>query len=104
MALSLVNKRRLAIASLIALIVIFGYLLHLPADYFDNGQSVCISVLFFDMKCYGCGMTRGIQHLIHGNFYEAFQYNKLSFIVLPLGVYMISSSLIKIIIQKSTED
>ena len=53
----------------------------LPADFFDSGESMCLSVKLFDMHCYGCGMTRAIQHLIHFDFQEAYVYNKLSFIV-----------------------
>jgi Protein of unknown function (DUF2752) len=63
-------------------------LLILPADYFDHGKPMCLSVLLLDTECYGCGMTRGIQHLIHLDFETAYQYNKLSFVVLPLFAYM----------------
>ena len=56
----------------------------LPADYFDKGQSICVSVLLFDKNCYACGMTRAIQHLIHFDFEQAYEFNKLSFLVLPL--------------------
>jgi hypothetical protein len=63
-------------------------LLILPADFFDEGQSICISVLLFDETCFGCGMTRAIQHLIHFNFFTAYSYNKLAIIVLPLLVYV----------------
>ena len=53
----------------------------LPADFFDTGESICLSVQLFDMQCYGCGMTRAIQHLIHFDFHDAYEYNKLSFLV-----------------------
>jgi hypothetical protein len=56
-------------------------LLLLPADFFDTGESMCLSVQLFDMQCYGCGMTRAIQHLIHFDFQDAYEYNKLSFLV-----------------------
>lgn len=59
-------------------------LLILPADFFDKGQSICISVLLFDKNCYGCGMTRAIQHLIHFDFTQAWNFNKLAFLVFPL--------------------
>ncbi|MDA3882510.1 MAG: DUF2752 domain-containing protein [Bacteroidales bacterium] len=59
-------------------------LLCLPADFFDSGQSVCVSVLLFDRECYACGMTRAIQHLIHFEFQQTYEYNKLAFIVFPL--------------------
>jgi hypothetical protein len=63
-------------------------LLILPADYFDHGQPMCLSVLLLNKECYGCGMTRGIQHLIHLDFENAYHFNKLSFVVLPLFAYM----------------
>ena len=59
-------------------------LILLPADFFDKGQSICISVLLLDTECYGCGMTRAIQHLIHLDFSAAAEFNKLSFIVFPM--------------------
>jgi len=61
----------------------------LPADYFDYGNSICLSVLLFDVKCYGCGMTKAIQHLIHLDFKAAYTLNKISFIVLPLLVFIL---------------
>lgn len=59
-------------------------LLFLPPDYFDKGESICVSKRWFDIECYGCGMTRAIMHLIHLDFQEAWEFNKLSFIVFPL--------------------
>jgi hypothetical protein len=56
----------------------------LPADYFDQGQSACLSVVFFDLECYGCGMTRATMHLIHFEFFKALEYNKLVVLVFPL--------------------
>lgn len=70
------------------LILIPIVLLVLPSNYFDNGQSVCVSVLLFDQECYGCGMTRGIQHLLHLDFLTAYEFNKISLIVLPLLIYL----------------
>jgi|GEM_PF-1949569 hypothetical protein len=62
-------------------------LLLLPADYFNTGQSLCVSVLLFDTSCYGCGMTRAIMHMIHFDFSSAWEFNPLSFIVFPLASY-----------------
>jgi hypothetical protein len=83
------NKKRIGIA-LFLLLVSFGLtLMLLPADYFDAGPPMCLSVLLFDRNCYGCGMTRGVMHLIHFEFAEAWEFNKLSFIVFPLLVGML---------------
>lgn len=59
-------------------------LIILPIDFFDSGQSICLSRLFFDMECYACGMTRAIMHLMHLDFEGAADFNKISFLVLPL--------------------
>jgi len=91
------GKRNVGIIALVLLAIGFAYLLYLPADHFDQGQSICLSVLLADTKCYACGMTRGIHHLIHGEFAAAWEFNKLTFIVLPLALYMIVSSLYKMI-------
>lgn len=70
------------------LLVLTIVLLVLPGNYFDDGHSKCISVLLFDKQCYGCGLTRATQHLIHFDFKTAYEYNKLAFIVFPLFVVL----------------
>ena len=90
------------VSGLLALPIV---LLILPANFFDTGKSVCLSVVLLDQQCYGCGMTRAIQHLIHFNFYEAYEFNKLAFIVFPLLVWVWITELIrvyKILKQKKT--
>jgi len=72
------------IAKLFFITVTPGVLLLLPASFFDKGRSICISQLLFHQECYACGLTRGIMHLVHLQFEEAYTYNMLSFIVLPL--------------------
>lgn len=63
-------------------------LLILPADHFNEGQSLCLSVLLFDQECFGCGMTRGVMNFIHFNWQTAWEFHKMSVIVAPLlGLY-----------------
>jgi hypothetical protein len=59
-------------------------LLLLPANFFDKGQSLCLSKLLAGVECYGCGMTRAIMHLIHFDFKGAYEFNKLAFISFPV--------------------
>lgn len=68
----------------VGLLLLPFVLMILPVSFFDNGQSVCLSVLLFNKQCYGCGMTRAIQHIIHLDFRTAYSLNKISFIVFPL--------------------
>ena len=69
---------------IIGWVIIPIILLFLPVDFFDSGQSLCLSQVLLDKECMGCGITRGVHHAIHFDFYNAWQYNKLTFIVLPL--------------------
>ncbi|MGC6470761.1 MAG: DUF2752 domain-containing protein [Flavobacteriales bacterium] len=80
-------KKKIQFIYFIGLCVFPIVLLILPADFFDEGQSICLSVVLFEQNCYACGMTRAIQHLIHFDFQEAYTFNKLSFIVLPLLIF-----------------
>lgn len=63
-------------------------LILLPVDFFDYGESICPSKRFLDIECLGCGMTRAVTHLINLDFKGAWAFNKLSFIVVPLGAYL----------------
>ncbi len=69
---------------LIALVATPLMLLFLPTDYLDNKPSICLSRVLLGVECYGCGMGRGIMHLLHGDFEGAMIFNKLSLVVLPL--------------------
>lgn len=79
-----------------------AFLIYLPADHFDEGDSICLSVVLFDRECYACGMTRGVQHLLHFEFKEAATFNYLSFIVLPLGLFMVGSWIYKTYREKQS--
>jgi hypothetical protein len=72
---------------LAALLVIPAVLLFLPSDYFDSGESICLSKIILDKECLGCGMTRGVMHTIHFEFKEAWGFNKLTFFLLPILIY-----------------
>lgn len=50
-------------------------LLLLPVDHFDEGPSHCPSMLFLGKPCFACGLTRAVQHLIHGDWTGARQFN-----------------------------
>ena len=96
-------NRKLKISGFIILFLGSIYLLFLPATYFDVGDSVCLSVVLANTECYACGMTRGIQHLIHLDFEEAYRYNWLSFIVLPLVAFLVLREFISVIKEKKED-
>lgn len=90
-------KIKLRVLLFVFIFVFSTFLLVLPASFFDNGQSICVSVLLFNKQCYACGMTRAIQHLIHLDFHEAYHYNWLAFIVFPLIVYLLMTEFLKLV-------
>lgn len=55
----------------------------LPANFFDSegGIILCPSRRFFNIECFGCGMTRAIMHLHHLDFENAAFYNTGSFLI-----------------------
>ena len=75
-------KKSINILYAIFLVVSPFVLLFLPETFFDQG-TVCL-LRFFNLECYACGMTKAILHLLNFNFDIAYNYNKLSFIVLPV--------------------
>ncbi|MFZ9970307.1 MAG: DUF2752 domain-containing protein [Bacteroidia bacterium] len=60
----------------------------LPADFFDTGTVVCLSRRLFDLECWGCGMTRAVMHAINGEWSQAWAFNRLVIVVLPLMVLL----------------
>lgn len=56
----------------------------LPSNSFDKGESLCLSKNLAGMECYACGLTKATMHFVHFEFYKAWEFNKLSFIVVPL--------------------
>jgi hypothetical protein len=58
----------------------------LPADYFDSGNSWCPSKRLLDIECFGCGLTRSIQHAMHLDFATAWNFNKLFVVIFPLMI------------------
>jgi hypothetical protein len=81
------DKKYLRIILLIGLVALPLALLILPVDFFDHGEVLCPSKRFLDMECPGCGITRGVQHAIHFDFKEAWEFNKLTFIVLTIALF-----------------
>lgn len=57
----------------------------LPSTFFDEGTSISLFAFFgVEDYVYSTGMTRAVMHLMHLDIQTAMEYNKLSFVVLPL--------------------
>lgn len=45
---------------------------------------VCLSRLLLDAECWGCGMTRALSSLAHGELGRAVEFNRGVIVVAPL--------------------
>lgn len=68
-------------------------LLVMPINYFDTGESLCLSKVLFDLECYACGMTRAGMHLLHLDFKGAYDFNPLIYLVAPVAAFGIGMDL-----------
>jgi hypothetical protein len=78
------NRKVISVFKVCGLLIIPIVLFLLPADFFDNGTAICLSRTLFDFECYACGITRGVMHFLHFEFSIAWEFNKLTFIVVPV--------------------
>ena len=64
-------------------VVVFLLLLLLPISFFEQ-RSFCIYYNLFGVRCPGCGMTRAVVNLLHGNWERALMYNRFAAVVAPV--------------------
>ncbi len=70
-------------------------LFFMPLDWFAQQPSLCVFKAITGHECYGCGITKAVMHLMHGDFLAAWHYNKLIVIVFPVLLYLWIKYLIK---------
>lgn len=62
----------------------------------------CIFHKVTKLYCPGCGVTRMLLEILRGNFYQAFRYNQLLFILLPIFIVYFIDYIYSIIKNKNT--
>ncbi len=78
----------------VILISLFPFILRLlPLEWIRNQQSICLIKNITGHECWGCGMTRAVLSVINFQFTDAWLYNKLVIIVLPLLVWIWAKTL-----------
>ncbi len=88
MLLGVVQRRIVAAAVWIGILIGAAYLF-----VFEPGRTgffpACPFRTLTGLDCPGCGSTRGLHQLVHGNFIAAFEFNPLLIILVPLSLYML---------------
>ncbi len=63
-----------------------AYLLHQKGPSGLPWLPGCMFHQFTGLSCPGCGMTRAAHAVLHGRFAEAFRFNPMGMILLPVAV------------------
>ncbi len=58
----------------------------------------CLTNSIFGLYCSGCGFSRCLYSILQLDFYQAFRYNELAFILLPIFIVYLLSSMVSFII------
>lgn len=88
------NKRKTNLK--LAIIAILGFFLYYLLNLYTGFAIFCPFHKFTGFYCPGCGITRLLFSLIKLDFYQAFRYNPLVFILLILGlIYLIIKTILK---------
>jgi Protein of unknown function (DUF2752) len=90
------DKKQLRLIKLWGMLVVPVVLYFIPLEWLKDQHSICLFKNITGHECYGCGMTRAIISAIHLQFANAFQYNKLFLIVLPLLIYVWGKNLVNL--------
>ena len=83
-------RRIIAFPAALAVVV----LAIVPTRIVENLPSLCLIKNISGHECYGCGMTRALSCLLHGNVTGALAYNRGSVVALTLLIALALSSLI----------
>jgi hypothetical protein len=92
-------KTLLIITAVLSLLIIFYF-------FADARHSVifppCIFYLVTGLYCPGCGSQRAFSALLHGDIWQAFNYNALFMLCLPLIIYSAVAGVLNIYREKQT--
>jgi len=77
---------RSARRAIVHLLLPLAFLL-IPTRWLEAHPAPCLFRAVFGVRCPGCGMTRAASCALHGRLRDAWRYNPLIVIVLPLLAY-----------------
>ena len=79
-----------------SIIILLGVLFFcIPKDYLGDTYPICLFKIIFNRECIGCGTTRAVWSVLHFNFKEAFEYNKLIVLTFPLLTWCVLKWILK---------
>ncbi len=83
--------KRLRLASALGVGVVGAWVLYTFAPTAYAFYPRCVFRSLTGLDCPGCGITRAMHQLLHGNFEEAFRLNPMLFVLIGLVLYALPS-------------
>jgi hypothetical protein len=59
-----------------------------PVEVVERGPVLCMYRNILGRECLACGLTRALSCLLHGRIADAASYNRLVFVIFPLGLIL----------------
>ena len=84
------------LTKLLILVLIPVVLYAIPLENICNGNTICIFTNVFGVECWGCGITRAIFSALHLRFCDAWEYNRLFVVVLPLLLFLWMRAVVRV--------
>jgi hypothetical protein len=75
-------------ATAVALVAAFAAT---PTAWIESGPPLCVSRLLFDVECWGCGTTRALSSLLHGELGRALSFHRAS----PLVALLLLAAIVR---------
>lgn len=92
-------KRIIYVICIFLIFMFLGFLYYFIITH-TKFHFICIFYKITGLYCPGCGMTRCAVSLLHGDFYQAFRYNALAFVLVPIILVYTINKAYKFIVQK----
>jgi hypothetical protein len=67
----------------------------IPKIYLGDTFPICVYRIILSKKCIGCGTTRAVWSILHFNFNDAYEYNKMIIITFPIIIGCIVKWILK---------
>jgi hypothetical protein len=64
-----------------------------PTSFIEAGHGLCLVKYLFGVECPGCGMTRALSALAHGDIVSAIHFNSMVVLIGPLLGYTLIRAL-----------
>lgn len=97
-------RSKLLKAGFFLLLLIFPLIVGITSPNVDNEETICPFLRFFNIPCFGCGITKSIIHLYNGEFAESFAYHYWTIPIVLFSFTMVCLLISDIITKKNISD